>query len=81
MAEGDVRVIEADGFIAVVRLDRIQPAATEGEDAEALREAIATQARQAITADAFAAYTTALTAEAGMTLDQTVINAVNTSLP
>jgi peptidyl-prolyl cis-trans isomerase D len=81
MAEGDVRVIVADGFIAVVRLDRIQPAATEGEDAEALREAIATQARQAITADAFAAYTTALTAEAGMTLDQTVINAVNTSLP
>jgi peptidyl-prolyl cis-trans isomerase D len=81
MAEGDVQVIEAEGFIAVVRLDRIQPAASEGEEAEALRAAIAAQAEQAISADAFAAFTNALGAEAGITLDQTVINAVNTSLP
>jgi len=81
MSVGDVQVVEAAGFIAVVQLDRIQPAATEGEDAEALRDAIAAQARQAITADAFAAYTAALSAEAGITLDQAVINAVNTSLP
>lgn len=81
MAEGDVQVMEAEGFVAVVRLDRIQPAAAEGDDAEALRAAIATQAEQAIAADAFAAFTAALSAEAGITLDQTVINAVNTSLP
>lgn len=81
MSAGDVQVVEAAGFIAVVQLDRIQPAATEGEDAEALRDAIAAQARRAITADAFAAYTAALSAEAGITLDQAVINAVNTSLP
>jgi peptidyl-prolyl cis-trans isomerase D len=81
MAEGDVQVIEADGFIAVVRLDRIQPAAVEGDDADALRGAIAAQAGQAITADAFAAFTTALSTQAGITLDQAVINAVNTSLP
>jgi peptidyl-prolyl cis-trans isomerase D len=81
MSAGDVQVVEAAGFIAVVQLDRIQTAATEGEDAEALRDAIAAQARQAITADAFAAYTAALSAEAGITLDQAVINAVNTSLP
>jgi peptidyl-prolyl cis-trans isomerase D len=81
MAEGDVQVIEAEGFIAVVRLDRIQPAATEGADAEALRAAIAAQAGQAISADAFAAFTNALSTEAGITLDQAVINAVNTSLP
>lgn len=81
MAEGDVQVIEADAFIAVVRLDRIQPAAAEGDDADALRGAIAAQAGQAITADAFAAFTTALSTQAGITLDQAVINAVNTSLP
>jgi peptidyl-prolyl cis-trans isomerase D len=80
MAEGDVQVIEAEGFIAVVRLDRIQPAASEGEDAEALRAAIAAQAEQAITTDAFSAFTNALSSEAGITLDQAVINAVNTSL-
>ena len=81
MAEGDVRVIDAEGFIAVVLLDKIQPAATEGEDADALRSAIAAQAQQAISTDAFAAFTAALSTEAGITIDQTVINAVNASLP
>lgn len=81
MAEGEVRVIEAPGFVAVVKLDRILPAAAEGEDAEAMREALAAQARQAIAQDAFAAFTNALTAEAGISLDQAAINAVHTSLP
>jgi peptidyl-prolyl cis-trans isomerase D len=81
MAEGDVRVIEAPGFVAVVRLDRIQPAAAEGPDAEALREAIAAQAVQALSGDAFAAFTNALTAEAGISLDQALINAVHASFP
>ncbi|MDZ4087275.1 MAG: SurA N-terminal domain-containing protein [Tabrizicola sp.] len=81
MTEGEARVIEADGFIAVVKLDRILPAATEGEDAEGMRAALAAQARQAIAQDAFAAFTNALTAEAGISLDQAAINAVHASLP
>jgi peptidyl-prolyl cis-trans isomerase D len=81
MAEGDVQVIEGTDFIAIVQLDRIQPAASEGDDAEALRGAISAQAQQAMSADAFAAFTNALSTEAGITLDQAVINAVNTSLP
>lgn len=81
MAEGDVQVIEADGFIAVVLLDRIQPAATEGDDATALRMALAAQIEQAIATDAFSAFTNALSAEAGITLDQATINAVHASLP
>lgn len=81
MVEGDIRVIEADGFVALVRLDSIQPAATEGEDAEALRAALVAQAEQAISADAFNAFTAALTAEAGISIDQSVINAVHASMP
>jgi len=81
MAEGDVRVIEAEGFVAVVRLDRIMPAATEGPDAEALKAALMAQAEQAIAADAFNAYTTALTSDAGISIDQAAINAVHASLP
>jgi peptidyl-prolyl cis-trans isomerase D len=81
MAEGDVRVIEADGFVAVVRLDSIQPAATEGPDAEALISALRAQAEQAIAADAFNAFTTALTSDAGISIDQAMINAVHASLP
>ena len=81
MSEGDVQVIEAPGFVAVVKLDRILPAPTEGEEAEAIRASLAAQAQRAIASDAFAAFTAALTAEAGITLDQAAINAVHVSLP
>ena len=81
MAEGSVQVVEAPDFIAVVQLDRILPAMTEGEDAAAMQEALAAQAQQAIAGDAFAAFTTALTNEAGITLNQSAINAVHASLP
>ncbi|HLQ19849.1 MAG TPA: peptidyl-prolyl cis-trans isomerase [Tabrizicola sp.] len=81
MAEGEVRVIEDAGFVAVVKLDRILPAATEGEEAEAMQAALEGQARQAISQDVFDAFTSALTAEAGIALDQAAINAVHASLP
>ena len=77
MAAGDVRVIEGAGFTAVLTLDSIAPALTTGDDATALREAIVTQATQAISGDAFTLFTNALTAEAGITLDQSAINAVH----
>lgn len=81
MEEGAVQVVEGPGFTAVVRLDRILPAATEGEEALALRDALQAQARQAIASDAFTAFTNALTAEAGVTLDQSVINGIHASMP
>lgn len=81
MAEGDVQVIQAEDFTAVVRLDRILPAATEGEDAIAMQATLTAQAEQAIASDAFDAFTGALTVEAGITLDQGAINAVHASLP
>jgi peptidyl-prolyl cis-trans isomerase D len=80
MTEGDVRVFEGPGFVGVVRLDAVRPAATEGEDATAMTTAIAAQIEQAIAQDAFNAFTTALTAEAGIALDQAAINAVHASL-
>ncbi len=81
MTEGETKVVEAEGFTAVVKLDKILPAATEGEEAVAMQDSIAANIREAISQDAFAAFTSALTAEAGITLDQAAINAVHTSLP
>lgn len=77
MAPGDARVIEGAGFTAVVVLNSVAPALTDGDDAVALREAIVVQATQGISADAFTLYTNALTAQAGITLDQSAINAVH----
>ena len=77
MAAGDVSVIEAAGFVGVLRLDTVLPAATEGEEATALKAALSAQVEQAISQDAFAAFTNALTARSGITLDQNAINAVH----
>lgn len=81
MAEGAAQVIEAPGFVAVVKLDKVMPAATDTEDAKALKASLEAQVEQAISQDAFAAYTAALTAGAGITIDQAAINAVHASLP
>lgn len=77
MAAGDVRVVEAAGYTAVVQLDSIMAANADNPDAATLREAIKVQAGQAIAADAFTLYTNALTTQAGIALDQTAINAVH----
>ncbi|HSF65695.1 MAG TPA: SurA N-terminal domain-containing protein [Paracoccaceae bacterium] len=77
MEEGHVRVIEADGYVAVARLDTITPAAPEGEEAAALKGAIAAQAEQALAQDAFTLYVNALTRDAGITLDEAAIAAVH----
>ncbi|MCU0826170.1 MAG: peptidyl-prolyl cis-trans isomerase [Tabrizicola sp.] len=79
--EGDVQVVEEPGFVAVIRLDRILPPDATDEEAQAFREALVERARQAIAGDAFAAFTRALADEAGITLDQAAINAVNSSMP
>ena len=80
MTPGELRLIEEPGFTALVRLDDIQPATSEGEDAKALRESIAVNAARALSTDLFALYSGALTAEAGITLNQAAIDAVNAQL-
>jgi peptidyl-prolyl cis-trans isomerase D len=77
MAQGDVRVIEADGFVGIVQLDSIQPADTDSPDAIAVRGGLSAQIEQAISQDAFQLFSTALTAEAGITMNDAAINAVH----
>jgi len=77
MQAGQTRVIEANGFVALAQLETITPGAAEGEDAAALKGAIAAQAEQAIAQDAFVLYTNSLTTGAGITLDNAAINAVH----
>ncbi len=80
MQPNDLRVIEAPGFAAVVQLNTITAAPTTGEETTALRDAINTNAGRAIADDVMALYTSALTASAGITLDQAAINAVHTQM-
>jgi peptidyl-prolyl cis-trans isomerase D len=77
MAEGQTRVIEDGGFVALARLDSITPGASEGPDADLLKNALAAQIEQALAQDVFTLYTNALTQAAGITLDTSAINAVH----
>ncbi len=77
MAEGEIRVIEGDGFVGVVQLDSIQPASTEGPEARELRDSLSSQVSQALAQDAFQLFSSALVTEAGVTMNDAAINAVN----
>ncbi len=77
---GDVAVVAAAGFTGLIQLEAVTPADRNSEDATALREAIAVNAARAMSADAVALLTTALMAEAGITLDQAAINAVHAQM-
>lgn len=73
---GQIRVVEEADFVAVVRLDTVIAAAQTGDEAEALRQAIAAQTQQAIAQDAFTAFSTALSAGAGVQIDEAAVAAV-----
>jgi len=80
MTAGELRVVEAPGFTAVLQLDSIEPAAEAGQGAEAMRSAISAQFEQAISQDALTAFTEALAKTSGISFDQAAISAVNTQL-
>lgn len=77
MEEGAIDVITDTGFTALLQLNTIRPAETESDDAAALRAAIATRVEQALAQDALTLFTNALTQEAGISLDQSAIDAVH----
>lgn len=77
MDAGQMRVIEGPGFTGLVLLDTITPGDGQGDDAAALKGALATQIEQALSQDALSMFTNALTGSAGITLDQNAINAVH----
>lgn len=81
MAQGDVRSIEDDGAVILVKLDEIRPVDADNPDIEAVKTALTTQSAQGIAQDTFEYFSQALTAEAGITLNQAAINAVHAQFP
>lgn len=80
MQPAEVRLIEDAGFVGLVRLDSITPADKASEDGTALREAIEVNIARAVADDITALFTAALGQKAGITLDQPMIDAVNSQL-
>ncbi len=76
MQPGEVQVLSEGTLVAVVLLDSITPAATEGDDATATKDAISTSLAQSLSRDALTLFTQSLVSKAGLQLDQAAVNAV-----
>ena len=74
---GGWTVIDADGGAIVLRLDAVNPADQESEDATQVKSSFADATARALSQDLQDAFAAALETQAGITLDQAMINAVN----
>lgn len=80
-APGDVVLVPGADRALIVRLDEINPAARDDPSTQILVQIFGQSLAQSIAQDIFEAYGQALQAEAGIRLDQAVINAIHTQFP
>ncbi len=81
MQEDDWTVLEGDDGVVLVHLDRIFPADQTNDEAIAAKAAFIEQINQEIGLDYQTAFTRALQADAGITLNQAVITAIHRQFP
>ncbi len=74
---GDVVAIPGARAAYILRLDAVHPASRNAPDTQALFQLVDQAVAQSMAQDIFEAYGRALQSEAGITLDQSVINAVH----
>ncbi len=79
MSPGDWAVVEDDAGAVLLRLDAITPADQNSDEARAVKANFLAGSAQALALDIEAAFSAAIEAEAGISLDRAMINAVNTS--
>ncbi|QFQ86520.1 peptidylprolyl isomerase [Paracoccus kondratievae] len=76
-AEGSTEVADAENRVFLVTLDKIHPAATEGDEAAQIRDTIDARLTDSLRQDVFDYFTRALQAQGGATVNQTAVEAVN----
>lgn len=80
MTAGEVRLIDTPGFTGLIRLDAITQADPAQPAAKTARDQTATQMQQSLAQDTYDLFTTAMTAQGGLTIDQSVINSVQAQI-
>ena len=73
---GEIAKVDAKGIVALVRLDGIKPAELASDAAKADMDQLASEAGQSVAQDAYELFSTAMTTQGGLTIDQAAINAV-----
>ncbi|SHL42087.1 peptidyl-prolyl cis-trans isomerase D [Roseovarius marisflavi] len=79
MEKGEVRVIEGNGRLFVLKLDNVLPPAEEDEDLRRLRDALRDQVAADLSQDLFQVLADDIRTRAGVTLDQAAMNAVHSN--
>ncbi|WP_295048365.1 peptidylprolyl isomerase [uncultured Paracoccus sp.] len=74
---GDIEIVDAEDRVILLRLDAIDEADLTGEDALRISDAVSGRLGQSLQSDIFDYYARAVQREAGITLDQSAINAIN----
>lgn len=77
MTEGEVRMIEGDGRLFLLRLDAIAPPDPQDADLDSVAETLADQLTSDLGQDLFQLLADDIRARAGVTLDQAALNAVH----
>jgi peptidyl-prolyl cis-trans isomerase D len=77
MEEGAVDVIEGDGRVTVLRLDGVRPPAEDNPDLARLRKSLRDQVAASLGQDMFEILANDIRDRAGVTIDQSAINAVH----
>lgn len=80
-APGAVAVVAGNGTVHVARLDAILPPDPDDPDADFLRNVLEQGVSQGLAEDIFTAYAQALQQQAGITINQPAINAVQAQFP
>lgn len=74
---GDIEVVDAEDRVILLRLDAIEEADLTVEDAQPINAAVQNRIGQSLQSDLFDYYARAIQREAGISLDQSAINAIN----
>ncbi|ETX27326.1 peptidylprolyl isomerase [Roseivivax isoporae] len=80
LEEGEAVAVPGQGRVAILRLDAVVPADTDGPEATALAERLRDQASGSLANDLFSAYATDIQNRAGVQVDQQALNAVHSNL-
>ncbi|MHA7888178.1 peptidylprolyl isomerase [Roseicyclus sp.] len=80
-APGDTVLVPGADRAFIARLDRINPAARDDPGTEILTQIMSQSVGQSMAQDIFEAYGRAVQAEAGISLNQSMINAVHSQFP
>lgn len=74
---GQTEIVDADNRVFLVTLDAIHPAVSDDEEAAQVRDGIEARLTDSMRQDLFEYFTRALQAQAGVTVNQTAVDAAN----